>query len=1051
MPDVNVKGRYRIYTHDGVESLLFTTYSNQLCSIRRPNPNTFITISTYIPGSLSPFTTFDPGSSYTIVTKSNTADFSMGPYTRMDRLPSSVTFRSPNFYHGLDKNSITVALSSYALSVNAPLSTAFTYIPNQDGYFINSISFNTQRLKEGLPSLLTHLTPGSSYQFINRTPFTFFAPLQNEMGDAYATGANINGEYGMGYRYENNSFPGDNIYGVWDKIVFNNNIQQVTWNGQSFNTMSIAALSSCGNTKALFVLGSNLYGQLGTGSSQQYYPTWTRVAGAWKDIEMGIRHMLATNDSGHLYACGSNQYGQLGLGSGVASANTLTLVDSNRNYVQLAASFASTMVRDSNGFLYACGSNAGQLGVGNKTTVYTLTQEALGLSWSSVKGHKSTAGFLAISNKKLYGTGISFPGAANFGYTSNNTMLFKQESRGWTDIITVDTGYEGTFIRRENQNNFYATGLVAASYNNLALIDPSGTSGRYMLQFRETTVPSNASSISLHIKPGTTPNGSLTQCDLLYTLNSKLYYKNPGNTFVQTDTNAFYIFAGTSYTPVFVLLDGNHFRPTPTPTPTITPTPSPVPSLPYNIQQLGIFGSSFQLNSSITSSQVVFNNTPGNLSNNFTLETINSNSVPPGNTYVTTFDFEKTSSFNNIVGIGVIMNYEQNPAGRENCRCLYRKSGSTWTYTILPSQFDALSRTNLSLGYRGGASGADNLFITPPNPNYNGTTQGIYFFMFVRDEIFHEAVSYDRGINWQISQFFGPLQTDMYFQYSDNGINKILYSRTRESNYKVQAVGYAPETYNPPIGGLPDRSLYFSQRFPNSTAIELISSVGSADGFDFKHDYFNTPTVVSYVEDRDTPGIPYNTVVNRLLIHRKIGNNWQTNIIKAGIIDACHGPDYQVPFGLGAYKRINSPTISIEFDSRNPDLIYVAYMLSMDNVALPGKGYDPTNINVLCYNMQTNSIVFEENVIKASSFLPGAYILTLTDGYVVDIPSLYFDTSDNTLNLFFIAPKGGIGDVTLRYYKTKRLGPNSWSPITNLSTGSVRSYITNSRELKTKY
>ena len=87
MPDVNVKGRYRIYTHDGTTPLNFTSYSNSLCSIRRPNPNTFITISTYIPGSLSPFTTFDPGSSYTIVTKSNTADFSIGPYTRAGRLP----------------------------------------------------------------------------------------------------------------------------------------------------------------------------------------------------------------------------------------------------------------------------------------------------------------------------------------------------------------------------------------------------------------------------------------------------------------------------------------------------------------------------------------------------------------------------------------------------------------------------------------------------------------------------------------------------------------------------------------------------------------------------------------------------------------------------------------------------------------------------------------------------------------------------------------------------------------------------------------------------
>ena len=247
MPDVNVKGRYRIYTHDGVEPLLFTSYATSLCSIRRPNPNTFITISQYIPGSLSPFTTFDPGSSYTIVTKSNIANFSMGPYTRADRLPASVTFRSPNFYHGLDKNSITVALSSYALSVNSPLSTAFTYIPNQDGYVVNSISFDTARYKQGLPSLLTHLTPNSSYQFKTRTPFTFFAPLQSEMSDLYITGLNDHGHIGMGHLYRNTVQ--EQLFGKWDTI--------------STSVTHSIALSTCGNKKKIFVCGGNQLAQLG--------------------------------------------------------------------------------------------------------------------------------------------------------------------------------------------------------------------------------------------------------------------------------------------------------------------------------------------------------------------------------------------------------------------------------------------------------------------------------------------------------------------------------------------------------------------------------------------------------------------------------------------------------------------------------------------------------------------------------------------------------------------------------------------------------------------
>jgi hypothetical protein len=583
MPDVNVKGRYRIYTHDGTTPLSFTTYSNQLCSIRRPNPNTFITISTYIPGSLSPFTTFDPGSSYTIVTKSNTADFSMGPYTRVDRLPSSVTFRSPNFYHGLDKNSITVALSSYALSVNSPLSTAFTYVPNQDGYFVNSISFNTQRFKEGLPSLLTHLTPNSSYQFINRSPFTFFAPLQSEMGDAYATARNDGGEYGMGYRYNNNSLPGDNIYGIWDKIVFNNAVDECVDNNQTINASSIAALSSCGTTKALFVLGSNLYGQLGTSSTKQYYATWTRVPGQWLDVEMGQHHMLAINSAGHLYACGDNTNGQLGLGSGTARTNTLTLVDNNRSYVELAPRSDSTMVRDSNGFLYACGLNdTGQLGIGNTSSpIYTLTQEVLGYVWTSVKANPARGYFVAISNQSLYGRAASTSNSYYFGVNTNAPAVpyaFTREDLNLSDVQTVDVGRYGTFIRRQNQNNIFAVGDTSIRFiNYLAAL--SGE--RILPYFTRINVPSNASVII----PTNSNNA------FYYVQNNMLFRRTGGTTFANTNINTFNIFAGIVDSPTFILSARNDLRPTPTPTktPAPTPTPSAVPYSDSGVEGFGMY------------------------------------------------------------------------------------------------------------------------------------------------------------------------------------------------------------------------------------------------------------------------------------------------------------------------------------------------------------------------------------------------------------------------------------------------------------------------------
>ena len=1038
MPDINVKGRYRIYTHDGVEPLPFTSYSNSLCSIRRPNPNTFITISTYIPGSLSPFTTFDPGSSYTIVTKSNTADFSMGPYTRVDRLPSSVTFRSPNFYHGLDKNSITVALSSYALSVNAPLSTAFTYIPNQNGYFINSISFNTERLKEGLPSLLTHLTPNSSYQFINRTPFTFFAPLQSEMGDAYAIGNNDAGEYGMGHRYTSPAGSPSGLYsyglsaiavqtfGIWDKIVTSNSYQPVTASGQIFSATSFAALSTCGNSKAIFVLGDNSWGQLGTGNDRQYYATWTKISGVWKDVELGSQHMIAINPSGHLYACGRNSSGQLGLGSGTLSANTLTLVDDSRNYVELAPGGSSTAVRDSLGRIWVCGNNLnGQLGLNNTTTpIYTLTQEATNSTWTKVRSGKSAGYMVALKENKLFGTG------ANSNYfgsgSSGQKNIFTQEILGLTDIEDFFISIRGTYIKRTGQYSLFASGYNGISTRSLLSTSPA--SATTLVYFTKTNIPSDAKKI-ISTDSGTGTVG--------YIQNNRFFTKAYPRVFeIFSNFNVYEVFPEMSNT-LFMIKDG--IRPTPTPTPTVTPTPSPVPFAPYNALQIGIFGSY-----SVNAAQEVFYNTPGNLSNNFIHEDISYGNFPPGDSYMTTFDFEKTTTFNNIVGINVLKNDTQCPPGRKKCRYLFRRTGSNWNYTLLPATFDAVSGSNIWARYRTSETGADNLFITPQHPEYFGTEQGVYFLMFMRNLTFHEARSFDRGVNWTIYPFLGPFPGDSNFNTTQQGMCKIIYSRTRGANYQVHVVGYS------------DDRLYFSQRFPGYPGgLENISDIDYAWGFDFKHDYNNIPTVVSHAIDRDSPGRPYLDVWGRLLIHRKIGNTWQTNIIKAAM-NSCLGPNYKVPYGVaGIYLRMNSPTMSIEFDSRNPSLIYVAYLLS-PRVGLDGSGsQDPTYINVLCYNMNTNSIVFDENVVKTRSYYPGEYIL-ISNSHNIDIPMLYFDTADNSLNLFFIGSEGAPltpNPVRVRYFKTRRLGTNSWASISDLDTTYSYTQInrTCSRELKIKY
>jgi len=906
------------------------------------------------------------------------------------------------------------------LSVNNPLSsvTGITYV---NGVGAGQGTVTVDAIRNGFQTSFTHFLPNSGYQLRNRAPYTFFAPLQSEMGDAYATGYNTNGEYGMGYRYDNNSFPGDNIYGVWDKIVFNDSRQQVTWNGQSFYTGSIAALSSCGASKALFVLGSNLYGQLGTGSDQQYYPTWTRVSGQWADIEMGMQHMLATNTQGHLYACGRNNYGQLGLGSGTLSANTLTLVDNTRNYVQLAASFNSTMVRDSNGFLYACGSNTGgMLGLGNKTSpVYSLTQEASGLSWSSVKGHKSSGGFLAISNKKLYGSGPY--NTWNFGYVSNSTMRFKQEDRGWTDIITVDTGHEGTFIRRENQNNFYAVGRVdLTSVNNLALIDPSGTTGRNAYQFKETTVPSNASSISLHLIPGDT-----TECDLLYALNSKLYYKNPGNTFVQTNANAFNIFAGTSYAPVFVLLDGNRFRPTPTPTPTITLTPSPVPFQPLNVSQIGIFASAGRdSNDSINTNSYV-NGIPGALNNALTQTFFLKSPISSG-VVNHAYDYEKGNEYNRVVGIG----FNAQDFNNNYPRYLYYHGGS-YPGTKMSTEFNR--------GKESDYYGYDALMIAPPDPEAPWTSQGIYLYAYYfryssAGGEYRLATSLDRGVTWPLNGTFYGMET-AYYNVGNGATCRPVFSMSRQRT----------ATSRIEVRILFNGNFYFSEgnlhsRWPQGLVCKIAypSGTGSLEtvynqineygrptyspwGYAFNHDYFNIPTAVSIGDSE---------IGKKILIHRRINGTWITDTVLSNITNACNRSNsgWSNPTG----PNFNNNFISIEFNPNNPDIIYIAYILNSGASSPANVQFSPRRINVITYNMQTKTLIQDQKVISSIAGDPGYARITAVGAFEVpvDMPTLFYDTIAQKLYLYcYVAMINAKFNYYDSVFTTSTSDNINWSPL----------------------
>jgi hypothetical protein len=176
--------------------------------------------------------------------------------------------KTPLFMIGLDKNSIVVPISSYALGENSPLSS-IGQMRLTNGTYASINQFNAADVKNGLYFGDTHFRPNSAYRLRNRVPFTFFAPLQSEMGDAWATGANNYGQLGMGYQYSDVGYT--RLYGNWDKVVI--------------SETHAAALSTCGTKKKLFVCGGNAYGQLGLTNVAISQPALTETQTVWKQLQ----------------------------------------------------------------------------------------------------------------------------------------------------------------------------------------------------------------------------------------------------------------------------------------------------------------------------------------------------------------------------------------------------------------------------------------------------------------------------------------------------------------------------------------------------------------------------------------------------------------------------------------------------------------------------------------------------------------------------------------------------------------------------------------------
>lgn len=102
----------------------------------------------------------------------------------------------------------------------------------------------------------------------------------------------------------------------------------------------------------------------------------------------GLSYTVAQTSSGATFAWGANNTGQLGDGTTSDSAAPVAVhVPTGATFTAVDANYAHSLAIDSNGALYAWGTNVtGQLGTGDtlSSPIPVLVQSATGLSFSAV-------------------------------------------------------------------------------------------------------------------------------------------------------------------------------------------------------------------------------------------------------------------------------------------------------------------------------------------------------------------------------------------------------------------------------------------------------------------------------------------------------------------------------------------------------------------------------------------------------------------------------------------------------------------------------------------
>ena len=223
----------------------------------------------------------------------------------------------------------------------------------------------------------------------------------------------------------------------------------ISWGELSMGNYATAAVGTDGS---LWTWGSNVYGELGDGTTENRSSPVTVAGGGniWSQVSIGRGHMAAVKTDGTLWTWGYNGYGSLGDGTTDNKSSPEVISSGSTDWNQVSAGSKFTAAIKTDGTLWAWGYNYnGQLGNDTTTDAYTPEQVAGGgTNWKYVSagGYHTTAvkhdGTLWVWGENQYdqlGTG-----------GGNATSSPVTTAGGGTDWFTVSAGYNHTVALKQD-------------------------------------------------------------------------------------------------------------------------------------------------------------------------------------------------------------------------------------------------------------------------------------------------------------------------------------------------------------------------------------------------------------------------------------------------------------------------------------------------------------------------------------------------------------------------------------------------------------------------